>query len=166
MLWAGRCRPLPSCMSDLIFFFLVEGSRGIHLRRCVAVLSQARCDIIFFFFFVVGSNVPTPNCLLLGRATASNKNSWQPDTFLNTRHYLVAAIGNQFWQHWLELFAPSLAYRPKWSQRERDLKIGDVILNLGNNTLKCEYRLGLVLDVHPSKDGRVRNVTVDLKISK
>ena len=108
-------------------------------------------------------NILTPNCLLLGRATASNPNSWQPDTSLNTRHNLVTAIGNQFWQHWLELFAPSLVYRPKWSQRERDLKIGDVVLILDNDALKGEYRLGLVLEVHPGKDGRVRNATVAYK---
>ena len=46
---------------------------------------------------------------------------------------------------------------------ERDLKIGDVVLVLDRNTLKSEYRLGLVSDIHPSKDGRVRNVTVAYK---
>ena len=51
-------------------------------------------------------NVLTPNCLLLGRATASNPGGWQPgNSSIKTRYHLVASIGEQFWKHWMQLFA-------------------------------------------------------------
>ena len=34
---------------------------------------------------------------------------------------------------------------------------------LDQNTLKGEYRLGLIRDIHPSKDGRIRTVSVGYK---
>ena len=108
-------------------------------------------------------NVLTPNCLLLGRACATNPNAWQPDTSLSTRHNLVTAIGTQFWEHWVEFFAPTLVYRQKWHQPERKVQVGDIVLILDKNTLKGEYRLGRVVETHPSKDGNVRKVSVAYK---
>ena len=90
-------------------------------------------------------NVLTPNCLLLGRATAANPSGWQPGSpSLKTRYHIVDAIGSQFWKHWMELFAPSLVYRPKWFDTHRDLQSGDVVLVADSNTLRWEYRLARV----------------------
>ena len=63
----------------------------------------------------------------------------------------------------MELFAPTLVHRQKWHQPERKVQVGDIVLILDKNTLKGEYRLGRVVETHPSKDGNVRKVSVAYK---
>ena len=112
-------------------------------------------------------NVLTPNCMLLGRATSVNPNVWQTDNFsMKDRSRLVSSITDQFWMHWLELFAPTLVYRQKWHEKQRDLKVGDVVLVLDNETFKGKYKLAIVTDILPSRDGRVRKVVVSYKTFK
>ena len=109
-------------------------------------------------------NVLTPNCLLLGRATSSNPGGWQSgDSSIKTRYHLVASVGEDFWKHWLQLFAPSLLYQHKWHSAHRDLQVGDVVLITDSNSLRGSYNLALVNDTHPGKDGRVRTVTLSYK---
>ena len=109
-------------------------------------------------------NVLTPNCLLLGRATSKNPCGWQPGSpSLKTRYQLVNSISDQFWRHWVQLFAPSLVYRSKWHTPRRDLKVGDVVNVKDSNTLRGDYRMAIVTDVHPGADGRVRSATVAYK---
>ena len=108
-------------------------------------------------------NVLTPNCLLLGRASSSNPNNWLPNHSLKTRGNLVSSIENQFWIHWMELFAPSLVYRHKWHEKERDIQVDDVVLILDSDTFRGQYRLGIVQKTHPGRDGIIRVVTVGYK---
>ena len=110
-------------------------------------------------------NILTPNCMLLGRASSVNPNVWSTDdqVRLRSRSHLVSSIMEQFWKHWTTLFAPSLLYRRKWHERHRDLKVGDVVLVLQDASFKDKYRLARVTEVWPSKDGRVRKVTVAYK---
>ena len=109
-------------------------------------------------------NVLTPNCLLLGRAQASNPGGWQPEGLsLKTRYQLVSSIGEQFWKHWLQLFAPSLVYQRKWHKEKPDLQEGDVVLVADSNSLRGCYYLARVKEVHPGKDGRVRTATLAYK---
>ena len=110
-------------------------------------------------------NVLTPNCLLLGRASATNPNVWREDCPmpLLSRCNLISSIMEQFWKHWVESFAPSLLYRKKWHEGQRDLRIGDVVLVLQDATFKEKFKLARVSDVHPGKDGRVRKVSVEYK---
>ena len=109
-------------------------------------------------------NVLTPNCLLLGRATSKNPCGWQPGSpSLKTRYQLVNAIGDQFWKHWVQLFAPSLVYRNKWHTPSRDVQVGDVVNVADSNSLKGDYRMAIVTEVHPGSDGRVRSATVSYK---
>ena len=109
-------------------------------------------------------NVLTPNCLLLGRATAANPLGWHPGhPSMKTRYHLVNAISKQFWKHWIELFAPSLVYRQRWFTPQCDIQVGDVVLVADSNCLKGEYRLAIVSEVFPSKDGHVRSALVSYK---
>lgn len=109
-------------------------------------------------------NVLTPNCLLLGRATSVNPNCWQPgSTSLKTRFHLVNAVGEQFWKHWIELFAPNLLYQEKWHKARRNLQVDDVVLVADSNAIRGEYRLARVTETHPGRDGSVRKVTITYK---
>ena len=109
-------------------------------------------------------NVLTPNCPLLGRATASNPSGWQPGNLsLKTHYNLLTATGDIFWKHWIEYFAPTLVYRPKWFDKKHNLQPGDIVLVADNNALIGEYRLARVREVHSGSDGCVRSAQVEYK---
>lgn len=108
-------------------------------------------------------NVPTPNNLMLGRATAINPLGWQPiDTDSNNRYHLVQSVVDDFWKRWTELYAPTLVVQRKWHTASRNLRPGDVVIVADRNTLR-DYRLTLVKDVFPGDDGKVRKVTVQYR---
>ena len=109
-------------------------------------------------------NILTPNCLLMGRATASNPNVWVPEYLsIQNRCGLVGEVIAQFWKYWIQYFAPSLVYQKKWNKRSEEIKVGDVVLVLDNDHFKGKYRLALVTETHISKDGKVRTATVSYK---
>jgi len=109
-------------------------------------------------------NVLTPNSLLLGRATAKNPGGWQAlSSNLSTRYQLVQQLTDQFWQRWVELCAPNLIVQRKWFECSRNLRPGDVVLVLDKNSLRGQYRLGLIKDIFPGIDGKVRKVSLTYK---
>jgi len=112
----------------------------------------------------------TPNCLLLGRASAENPGVWSDrqlkESTLTSRSSMVSATSKSFWTHWLRLFAPSLVYRKKWHEKERELRLGDVVLVLEDSSFQNQYRLAKVTETFTGKDGIVRRVAVAYKNTK
>ena len=109
-------------------------------------------------------NILTPNSLLLGRATAKNPGGWQPQgNNPRNRYYLVQRVIDEFWRKWTELYAPALVIRRQWNTTTRNLRPGDVVIIADKNTMRGEYRLGLVREVFPSRDKKVRRVSVMYK---
>ncbi|CAB4007217.1 RNA-directed DNA polymerase from transposon X-element [Paramuricea clavata] len=109
-------------------------------------------------------NILTPNSLLLGRATAKNPGGWQPNcNNPGKRYHVVQIVTDEFWKKWTELYAPALVIRRKWNTANRNLRPGDVVIIADRNTLRGDYRLGIVQEVFPSQDGKVRRVNVMYK---
>ena len=110
-------------------------------------------------------NVLTPNSLLLGRATAKNP-VWQPylcNQNPKTRYQLVQLAVDDFWEKWIQLYAPTLVVQRKWNVSTRNLRPGDVVIVADRNVLRGEYRLGVIKEVFPGVDGKVRRVLVTYK---
>ena len=112
-------------------------------------------------------NILTPNCLLLGRASAENPGIWSAEQLrkstLASRSTIVSTTSKIFWTHWLRLFAPTLVYRKKWHEKERELRPGDVVLILEDSSIQNQYRLARVLETFAGKDGIVRRASVAYK---
>ena len=53
--------------------------------------------------------------------------------------------------------------RRQWNTTTRNLRPGDVVIIADKNTMRREYRLGLVREVFRSRDKRVRRVSVMYK---
>ena len=70
---------------------------------------------------------------------------------------------DEFWRKWTELYAPALVIRRQWNTTTRNLRPGDVVIFADKNTMRGEYRLGLVREVFRSRDKRVRRVSVMYK---
>ena len=57
-----------------------------------------------------------------------------------------------------------MAVRKKWQQENRNLQTGDVVLLLSPSKLtKGEYRLGVIKETTPDKDGVVRTAKVGFR---
>ena len=122
-------------------------------ERPIGVLPSVDSDI----------SILTPNCLLIGRATAQNPGGWQPNSQLLNQFNVVQEISNLFWQKWCELCVPALVVQKKWHTAIRNLKPGDIVLMADKNSLRGQHRIALVKRTFPGKDGKVRHVTLTYK---
>jgi hypothetical protein len=75
----------------------------------------------------------------------------------------VQALANQFWERWRSEFLTSLQSRKKWVEEERNLVPGDVVLMIDEDLHRCQWSMGRVAEVVPSKDGRIRKVVLAAK---
>ena len=55
--------------------------------------------------------------------------------------------------------------RQKWTGEKRNARIGDVVLLKEEGDVRNHWPMGRVIDVHPSKDGLVRSVTLQVRNS-
>ena len=108
-------------------------------------------------------HVITPNSLLLGRTLCANPGDFQQTSSLHGRVVMVKETVDKFWKHWSDNYAPTLIHQSKWLHESRDLALNDVVLIADRNVMKSEYKLGIVTDVKPSRDGRVRRAEVTYK---
>ena len=106
-------------------------------------------------------SVLTPNNLLLGRSSAANPGFSDAITpTIARRLHVISEAIDVFWQKWTELYAPTLIKQAKWFNEERPFQKDDVVMVADSNVLKGEYRIAVVHDVHPSRDGVVRRVSI------
>ena len=107
--------------------------------------------------------VITPNSLLLGRTLCANPGEFQQSSSLLDRVVMVKDTVDLFWKHWSDNYAPTLIQQSKWLHESRDLAVNDVVLIADRNVMKSEYKLGVISDVKPSRDGRIRRAEVTYK---
>ena len=79
-----------------------------------------------------------------------------------SRHQMkvAQALVLVFWKRWLKEYAPHLTERRKWQRNEANLKLGDVVLIIDENSPRGHWPWGRIVDVHEADDGVIRSVTV------
>ena len=103
----------------------------------------------------------TPNRLLLGR-----NNDRCPVGALEISSYEKILDENKkmfdsWFENWLLSHVPKLMDQPKWFRYERDLKEGDVVLFLKEDSvISSNYQFGMVQSVEMGRDGKIRKVKV------
>ncbi len=105
-------------------------------------------------------DIITPNRLQLGR-----NNDRAPDLPLTvTQDYDKILRENEkihqaWFECWLISHVPKLVEHPKWFRSDRDIKKGDIVLFLKQESVLCNtYQYGIVDSVEPSRDGKIRKV--------
>ena len=110
----------------------------------------------------------TPNQLLLGRSV----NILPDDTGIveqlpiSARYRIVHHVTSQFWKRWSNEVSPSLLIRQKWHSKVRNVAVGDLVMICDKGTLKAKYKIGVVDEVHTSRDGCVRSATIRYALVK
>jgi hypothetical protein len=85
------------------------------------------------------------------------------DIYCRRRWRRVQSLANQFWARWRSEFLTTLQSRKKWNKPVRNLRPGDVVLLIDEGLARCQWPLGRVTEVFPSKDGYVRKVKLSSK---
>jgi len=107
----------------------------------------------------------TPN-YLLNRPPISHRpaSTTQTDTTVpKERFKYVQKLSNLFWDLWIKRSLPSLISRSRWRPKQRDFRVGDVVLIAEPNVARGKWHMGTVSEVHPSRDQMVRVVQVKTK---
>ena len=60
-------------------------------------------------------------------------------------------------------YIPALQIRSKWNQKQRNLRIGDIVLVADDNVPRNVWPLARIVNVFPGQDGLVRSVEVRAK---
>ncbi|XP_050524112.1 uncharacterized protein LOC126895870 [Daktulosphaira vitifoliae] len=77
-----------------------------------------------------------------------------------TRWQLIRQMHQSFWKRWLSEYLTTLQGRLKWTTKEENIKIGDLVIVEAPNRPPAEWKMGRIIAVHPGLDQVVRVATV------
>ena len=75
----------------------------------------------------------------------------------------VQVLANTFWKRWQKQYLQTLQSRSKWCEERNNLKKGDIILMRDHELSRNQWPIGTINEVFPSKDGKIRKVSVRVK---
>ncbi|CAH8505435.1 unnamed protein product [Schistosoma rodhaini] len=127
--------------------FMIEAERIINNRPLVPVTDDSSdLDAI------------TPAKLLLLRENVTELTNVLSNDRYSKRWKQANYLAQVFWRRWSKEYVSPLQRRYKWTQLERNIREGDLVMICSEFSEKNKWPLGLVQRVLPSKDGLVRQV--------
>lgn len=104
----------------------------------------------------------TPNHFLLGTSSNSPQIGKfdDSDLFLRKQWRISQRLADMFWNRWVREVLPDLIPRKKWNKDQRTLQIGDLVYVVDPNGPRNKWQKGLIQEVCPGKDKRVRMVKI------
>lgn len=82
------------------------------------------------------------------------------DVYSRKRWRRVQGLVMEFWNRWRSRYLADLQKRPKWTKQLRNLDVDDIVLMEDAQVSRTQWKLGRVVAVITSHDGRVRRVKV------
>lgn len=84
------------------------------------------------------------------------------DLYCRKRWRRVQYLVNEFWRRWRLEYLPTLQQRQKWQDKSLSLLKGDIVLVMDENSPRCRWPRGRVVEIIPSKDGLVRKLQLKI----
>ncbi|XP_075990311.1 uncharacterized protein LOC142985958 [Anticarsia gemmatalis] len=100
-------------------------------------------------FLIAEAPVTVPD-VNLKTAKVSNLTRWQ----------YTQRLLNDFWSRWQKEYLTRLQQRPKWLKREKEFKVGDIVLIKQDSLPPGKWFMGRITDKHPGPDGFTRVYSV------
>ena len=88
------------------------------------------------------------------------------DMYLRKRWRRIQYLANLFWSRWRKEYLQSLQKRSKWSDVERNLHVGDVVLIMDDKVPRNHWMMARVVVVYPDSKGLVRSARVKTSFSE
>ena len=109
--------------------------------------------------------VLTPNHFLVGQLGGQLAPQVTDDIAFHPRNRwrLIQNLVRVLWKRWREEYLSTLNTRKKWREAKENLKVGDVVLVVDQNTPRGQWHLGRVEEVFPGQDGQVRVIQVSTR---
>ena len=112
-------------------------------------------------------SVLTPNHLLLLRGVVNvSPGVFELGDVFRKRWRYVQSLANLFWKRWLSCYLPDLQRRVKWQDKNRNLRVGDLVLICDITAPRGSWPLGVVMEVHVGRDELVRSARVRTSTSQ
>ena len=112
-------------------------------------------------------SVLTPNHLLLLRGVVNvSPGVFELVDVFRKRWRYVQSLANLFWKRWLSCYLPDLQRRVKWQDKNRNLRVGDLVLICDITAPRGSWTLGVVMEVHVGRDELVRSARVRTSTSQ
>ena len=103
----------------------------------------------------------TPNMMLLGKnSNESPALDYSEDEKFSSRLSYISTVEDEWWKKWVKEVMPTLLPCSKWKKEKSNLAVGDVVLMWYPGNFKDDYRIAMVVEVHPDCKNLVRTVTV------
>jgi hypothetical protein len=77
----------------------------------------------------------------------------------------VQALASMFWSRWRKEYLPQLQQRQKWTDSQRDLRNGDVVLLKDKRICRTQWPIGRIVNAIKSSDDHVRKVEVRIIVN-
>ncbi|CAL1275217.1 unnamed protein product [Larinioides sclopetarius] len=73
---------------------------------------------------------------------------------------MIQTIRQSFWKRWSRDYLHHLQRRPKWTRRDPELQVGDLVVIHESTSPPLIWRLGRIKETYPGSDGLVRVVLI------
>nr|XP_039257584.1 uncharacterized protein LOC120334188 [Styela clava] len=92
----------------------------------------------------------TPNHLLLLNPPSNLPPGLfdKKDCYTRRRWRQIQYLADQFWIRWTKEYLPTLQTRQKWTSKERNMEVGDIVLLVDNTIREGSGRLGVLWKLH------------------
>ncbi|XP_072934731.1 uncharacterized protein [Epargyreus clarus] len=106
----------------------------------------------------------TPNHFLLGTSYNLPQIGTFSDEFYHRKQWRISQqLSDMFWKRWVKEVLPDMIPRRKWTKEQRPLQPGDLVYILDPDSPRNMWPRGLIEQVHPGRDGRVRVAIIKTK---
>ena len=109
----------------------------------------------------------TPNHLLLLRnGPVIPPEKFDKSDMYRRRWRYAQHLADVFWHKWVKLYLPELQKRVKWTEINRNVSLGDLVLIADENTPRNLWPLAIVDEVLTGRDDLVRSVRLRTRTTK
>ena len=165
-LWERMIRTIRQVLVALLFSVSRLNDDVLHTMFCEVENVVNSRPLTKLSDDIHDDNPITPNHLLLLRGNYAYP--WgvtqESDTYRRRwRH--VQHLVTQFWRKWLKQYIPELQRRQKWLKPSPNIKTGDLVLIVDENSPRGSWPLGLIQDTNVGRDGLVRSAKIRTRSS-
>ncbi|CAG2234872.1 unnamed protein product [Mytilus edulis] len=105
-----------------------------------------------------------PNDLLLGRSSIRVPNgNFNENSNYKLRWKFIQQVVQNFWKKWTRDFFPTLILRQKWHTKQRNVKVGDLVIVQDSNIVRGRWKMAQIVEANAGRDGFVRYVILRYK---